>query len=258
MSWLSFRTRVCHRCNLATPSLRYCHEMYGGKFMQAYGWYVNQTFFRIGLRAGSLTYLEDTCPEDLRTAILRWREVSQKYQAEAQRLMALAYGPYRPDIARDEVTYWHNVKKGEETLYEALRRKTGQLRQVVLNRVESITRQEFGLRGVGDGWVSETIVFGIVSRLSPGRELLRHYRPEWLQGLELDIFIPSLNTGIEYQGQQHFHAVTAWGGVAGLRSLQRRDARKAELCRRKGVRLLTVDYTEPLTPDHIEQRLSDG
>jgi len=33
---------------------------------------------------------------------------------------------------------------------------------------------------------------------------LRHYRPDFLQGLELDIFIDELKIGMEYQGIQHF------------------------------------------------------
>ena len=42
---LRFKKKLCHRCNMATPSLRFCHEMYGGNFKQYYGWYIKQTAF---------------------------------------------------------------------------------------------------------------------------------------------------------------------------------------------------------------------
>jgi hypothetical protein len=37
--------------------------------------------------------------------------------------------------------------------------------------------------------------------------------------------------------------------------LRKRDARKAELCRFQGVLLLPIDFTEPLTEQHIRLRI---
>ena len=255
IAWLRFEARLCHRCNLATPSLRYCHEMYGGRFVQAFGWYVNQTFFRLGIQPLSLCYLEDVCPIEVATKIRAWQVVEAEHQSERTRLMSLVYGPARQDIAPDERTYWSNVKFGEEERYVTLRRRAGQLRQAVINEVESVTRKDFGFRAVGDGWISESIVFNIVKRLFANDEVIRHHRPDWLNGLELDIFIPAHKLAIEYQGQQHFRAIQAWGGESSLRLLQGRDARKAKLCAREGIRLIAIDYTEPLNQEHIESRI---
>ena len=255
MTWLRFEPRLCHRCNLATPSLRYCHEMYSGQFVQTFGWYVNQTFFRLGVRPIGLEYLDEVCPDEIAEKIRAWRQVKGEEQAERSRLMSLVQGPPRADIAPDERTYWHNVKLGEEEKYVALRLRAGRIRQVVLNEVESLTRKEFGFRAVGDGWISESILFNIVKRLFPGQEIVRHHRPDWLNGLELDIFIPARQLAIEYQGQQHFRAVAAWGGEGGLRQVQERDGKKARLCTRKCIKLVLVDYTEPLTQEHIQGRL---
>lgn len=256
VTWLRFEPRLCHRCNLATPSLRYCHEMYGGNFMQTFGWYVNQTFFRLGIWPFSLEHLEDVCPNEIAARIAAWREAETRHQAERARLMALVQGPQRNDIAADEPTYWRNVKLGEEGQYVSLRRRAGQLRQAVINDVESITRKDFGFRAVGDGWISESILFSIVARLFLGQEVLRHHRPDWLDGLELDIFVPTRNLAFEYQGQQHFRAISAWGGESALTLLQKRDARKAELCRQRGIKLVAVDYTEPLNREHVQERLA--
>jgi hypothetical protein len=108
---------------------------------------------------------------------------------------------------------------------------------------------------VGEAWVSESILSQIVSRLLPGEPLVRHHRPEWLEGLELDIWLPGRQVGIEYQGAQHFHAIDAWGGAKALADLRRRDARKARLCAAHGVVLITVDYAEPLTEEYVRHRL---
>lgn len=61
---LTFRPKICQRCNLVAPLWRYCHEMYGGRFDQAYGWYVNQMRLRLGVLEWD--YLEDICPEEIR------------------------------------------------------------------------------------------------------------------------------------------------------------------------------------------------
>ena len=60
-------------------------------------------------------------------------------------------------------------------------------------------------------------------------KILRHYRPDWLDRLELDIYIPSLKLAFEYQGQQHFHPLHVWGGEKALQDLRFRDAHKVEI-----------------------------
>ena len=69
--------------------------------------------------------------------------------------------------------------------------------------------------------------------------------------LELDVYVPGAELAFEYQGQQHFYAIEAWGGEEALSKVQERDARKARLCAEHGVTLITVDYTEPLTETYI-------
>ncbi len=267
---VEFAPKICHRCNVARPSLNYCHPMYGGQFMQGFGWYVNQAFYRLGMVARAAqgvsadgdtksfgySVLDEVCPEELVRLVEQERGAAEAYRQELDRLNRLVYGPSRGDIAPDEVTFWHNVKLEEAVDYTRLQREARQARRRVTTFVENVVRQEFGFRKVGEGWVSETLLWKIVCRLLPCHAVIRHHRPEWLEGLELDLYIPDLNLGIEYQGQQHFHAVKAWGGDAGLARVRKNDARKAELCRGAGVALLTVDYTESLTEEHVGEVLS--
>jgi hypothetical protein len=257
---VTFRADLCHRCNLARPSVRYTHEMYGGVFEQQYGWYIKQTYFRLGILPSPfpemVLFLEEVCPPELQTKITTMRAAHQEYRREEERLKAIVMSPPRPDIGSNEITYWHNVRIEEAETMVALRRRAAQLVTELSNTVENITRQEFGFRKVGEGWVSETLLAQIVSRLLPQQDVLRHHRPGWLGGLELDIYIPRLKLGIEYQGQQHFHSIKAWGGDEALKALQQRDTRKALLCEASGTRLVVVDYTDPLTEEHIAALLA--
>lgn len=262
LSALSFEDKLCHRCTLATPSLRYCNEMYGGVFMQHHGWYVNQAFLRLGvLPRGNgqmlFPYLDSVCPADVAELIRRVRRDQILYMKELERLNVQVQGSDREDISPDEITYWHNVKPEEAEPMQELRRKAAQSNRSVTKRFENIAREEFGFRNVGEQWVSETLLFNLVSRIYQGRQVIHHHRPEWLKGLELDIFVPDLKIGFEYQGQQHFHPVMMWGGKESLKATQARDQHKRELCRHAEVQLVAIDYTEPLTEEHVRNRIMD-
>ena len=88
------------------------------------------------------------------------------------------------------------------------------------------------------------------------KEVLFHFRPDWLYGLELDIFIPDLNLAFEYQGQQHFHPIPFWGGDEAFRKLKERDKKKCLLCRELKVTLIEVNYTDPLSEDYVRFLIS--
>jgi hypothetical protein len=254
---LRFEEGLCHRCNLVPPTLRYCHEMYGGRFIQHFGWYVNQVYLRLGIMPTLLEFLPDTCPQEFQDLITRSHDANLDFQREEKRLMDLVSGPKRGDIAADEITYWRNVKEVDALEMISLRRRAARATRAVTTKIENIVREEFGFRKVGDAWVSETLLFQLISRIFHGREVLRHHRPDWLESLELDIFVPSLNLALEYQGQQHFHAVDAWGGEKALKELQERDRRKALICKARGICLVAFHYTEPLTEEHIRLRCQE-
>ena len=38
----------------------------------------------------------------------------------------------------------------------------------------------------------------------PSQEIIENYRPEWLIGLEIDLYLPELNLAIEVNGLQHY------------------------------------------------------
>lgn len=234
-SLLRFKPKLCHRCNLATPTLRYCHEMYGGNFKQYYGWYIAQTAFRIGLKYDLYDkYVENYTPNEYIESVDKIKDLRKIIESTA--LSFSGVGKFRGQI-------------------EAMHKEVNKLSRKLSNTLENITREEFGFRKIGEGNVSEMILTKIVQGLVGELDIVSHYRPAWLEGLELDVFVPSLNLGIEYQGQQHFYAVEAWGGVGALTRQQERDARKRMLCREHGVRLVEFDYTEPLERKYIKNKI---
>ena len=123
--------------------------------------------------------------------------------------------------------------------------------------IENSVREQLGYRKIGDGWVSETIMYNIICKLYPNYTILRHYRPQWLEKLELDVYIPDLKIGFEYQGIQHFQSVEYWGGEEQLLVVQEHDTRKKRLCVENNVTLICVNYDEPLTETHMKDRIQE-
>ena len=126
------------------------------------------------------------------------------------------------------------------------------IRRAVTNQV----RQELGFKAIGERFVTETELFRILVSLFPEEHVIHHHRGDWLQGLELDIYVPSRRLGVEYHGKQHFEAVAAWGGSEALAKTQERDAKKALLCEENGVNLVVFTCEENISLSLVRNRLT--
>ncbi|MEO6252786.1 MAG: hypothetical protein ABIO79_05750 [Ferruginibacter sp.] len=219
-----YKPTLCHKCNLSSPNLRWCHEMYGGSFMQYFGWYVKQTKYKLGINGVDI--IEDKCPEDVIELI--------------------------KSLTTTGTTKIQNNEDGDGYDYYEYKK----VKKALDNYAEDITRQEFGFCKIGKGWVSESILFNVIKKLFPSETIIRHDRPKWLNGLEIDIFIPSVSLGFEYQGHQHFYEVGNWGDDSGLKNLQKRDKLKKELCSKNCISLITIDFTEPLIEKYIQAKIT--
>ncbi|MBN1371459.1 MAG: hypothetical protein JW987_05925 [Anaerolineaceae bacterium] len=252
---LNFKKAICHRCNLLPPTMSYCHEMYGVKFIQSFGWYVNQAYLRFGILPGGITYLEDITPEDFVSDINRIKdalvELSDANKYFQDRVMRTMSGSTKPSFLFSD----SNSEEISEKLkiLRSAQKKHSQAERILSKKIENIVREEFGHKKIGESWTSETILYQIICKLFPENEVLFHHRPSWMEGLELDIFIPKLKLGIEYQGQQHYFPIKLWGGEEALDKLRKRDARKIKLCEANEIKLLTFDYTEPITYDYVQK-----
>lgn len=232
LSEITFVEGICHRCTLTPPTLRYCHEMYGGRFTQQFGWYYNQQFLKLGIKEtpgfGETLFLSNVCPLEYQEDILNIKKADQEFTIESERINKMVFGPKRTDIPDDEIVYMANVRMDEAQEMIRLRKLASQTRRAFTKKIENIVRQEFGFKNVGEGWVSETLLYQIIKNILPQYEIIRHHRPKWLEGLEIDIFISDLKLGFEYQGQQHFHPIKAWRGKAALKKLKERDKKRLD------------------------------
>lgn len=203
----AFGDDLCHLCNDTTPSMRWAHEMYEGKFNQFYGWYTTQE--RLASGAGRTVLLPDAEP-GLRVI---WEK------ADASRL------PRHPEFSKA-------FKQWSQLFENRLRARLGYVQIGDANRKETQLAR---------------FVEQAVKSLGVCAEVVRNARPKWLGGLELDIYVPELCLAIEYQGEQHSKPIEAWGGQDRFEQLLRRDQRKAELCAERGITLKCWDYSEDVT-----------
>lgn len=120
---------------------------------------------------------------------------------------------------------------------------------------ENEARAHFGFPAIGERWTSETILFRVVEALVAPREAVHHYRGKELEGLELDVWVPDLKVGIEYQGEQHYEAIEHWGGAEGLLKRKANDQKKRALCKALGYTLIEFRFDEELTEAAVHTRL---
>jgi hypothetical protein len=207
--------------------------MYGGEFSQTYGWYVNQESYSCGVEPVSFRILTDACPP----------AVMEVIDIEPQRLF------YR----YIELQHAHGDQSGAYEVWKRLEKQKRRIRSEIEDRV----RVRLGYPKIGEGWMSETLLFKIVEKIFPSMRVIHHHRPEFLGGMELDIYVSQLTLGIEYQGLQHYEPVACFGGEEGLRKVQERDKRKKKLCDVHGVTLICIRYDEDLTETHVRSRLKE-
>lgn len=121
--------------------------------------------------------------------------------------------------------------------------------------IENEVREAFEYPKIGEKWISETMLYKIVQVLFPSLEVVHHYRGKELEGLEIDVWIPKLKIGIEYQGIQHFNVIKHWGGEDGLRKRKENDEKKKKICKSLGYKLIEFRHDENLTEEKLKKKL---
>jgi len=129
-----------------------------------------------------------------------------------------------------------------------------------VGKSEDDIREEFGLPRKGEQWNSETSVYYMVNKLFEDKEVIvtHHFRPNFLDGLELDIYFEynEKKVGIEYQGKQHFEPIEYFGGEESFKGVVERDKRKKDLCKKNGVQLIYYNYYEEISESVLREKLS--
>lgn len=102
-------------------------------------------------------------------------------------------------------------------------------------------------------WKSEQSLFILVRKIFP--DALFQYRPLWLAPQSIDIYIPSLNIGIEYQGRQHYESIDFFGGEEAFLHRKELDLRKKELCKSNELKLIEWSYKEEITNKNLKHKI---
>ena len=231
LNQINFKDEICHECNKQTPQFSYCNPMYGGVFEQNYGWYINKQSFEYGVMPVSFKILEDVCPEEVFSLL----EISKREYAEE----------------------FNHLSKTELILTKVNDSRFRKLTTKMRNVIENEVRVKFGFKKVGEAWANETLLYQIVNEIFPDCRVIRHYRPEFLNYLELDVYIPKLKIAFEYQGIQHFEPVEHWGGEESLERVKQRDKLKKRLCEENNINLIYMYYYDELSKELVEKKL-DG
>lgn len=104
-------------------------------------------------------------------------------------------------------------------------------------------------------WKSEQTLFTLVKKEYP--DALFQFRPRWLEPQNLDIYIPSINVGIEYQGIQHYESIDFFGGEEAFAYRQKLDARKNRLCAENGLKLVAWPYTDDISAKNLKAKIAE-
>lgn len=123
-------------------------------------------------------------------------------------------------------------------------------------------REESGLKKIGEGWTSETLLYKITKAIMKEYdiEVLHHYRPKWLAPQEVDVYfkVGCQEFGIEYQGIQHYKPIKVFGGVEGFENTVKRDKKKRQLCEEHNLKLLFFKYTDSITEGRVRILLEEA
>ncbi|OGS71541.1 MAG: hypothetical protein A3F91_08355 [Flavobacteria bacterium RIFCSPLOWO2_12_FULL_35_11] len=110
------------------------------------------------------------------------------------------------------------------------------------NSSENIIRELRGLPRVGEGWISETILFYMLKKyFGNSTSILHHGKPKWLGRQHFDIYMPEYNIAIEYQGEQHYQPIDFFGGKESFKANKLRDERKKSIAKENNCHLICVD-----------------
>ena len=244
---MTFTPDLCHRCNKAVPSIEYGYELGFKKtsfFARRFGFYIQQWLYQHGFNGWGgrirgvdvAEHMADKAPiddSDKRGS----NAIDIALQSEREKAVQAGRTPL-----------W----KDELELRSSIREQT----KIILSYAEDQVRGDFEFPAHAMLAQSEHILYLIAQRIF-GKESVHHRaRPDWLHGLELDIFVPGHSIAFEFQGHQHQTRRSFMHSEAdSFEKLLSRDRRKQNKCRERGIDLLYFFEEDFLTEDLVRKRM---
>jgi|GEM_PF-5311471 len=103
-------------------------------------------------------------------------------------------------------------------------------------------------------WKAEYKLYTALSKIF--KDAIYQFHDRWLGMQSIDIYIPSIKAGFEYQGIQHYKAIPLFGGEEGLEKRKKLDAYKRKKCESNGIKLIEWNYSLPITEKNIRNKLA--
>jgi len=104
-------------------------------------------------------------------------------------------------------------------------------------------------------WENEKQMIAIIKEMYLGDNVETHNRTI-LNGLEIDCYIPEIKLGFEYNGKQHYEHVEIFHKtIEDFEKQKERDIEKLKRAEKKGIKIITIKYDEPLTRENILNRI---
>lgn len=102
-------------------------------------------------------------------------------------------------------------------------------------------------------------LLAIVQELFPHQRVELEHNIASRGGLFIDIYLPGLKVGFEFDGQQHFEYCEHFhGSRENFIKAKRRDANKDQRCEEEGITLIRVAYNEEMTKDLVLSKLEEA
>ena len=141
-------------------------------------------------------------------------------------------------------------------------RKYDNWKYVVANRnsfekkYKDIIKQLMDEKVISVRWKNEFELYYIVKKYF--NDTIFQYRCEWLEQQSLDIYIPSCNVAIEYQGKQHYEPIGFFGGEEAFINNKERDIRKMAKCEEHNVKIIYWHYEKLVNEKNVLEMLSEN
>lgn len=77
--------------------------------------------------------------------------------------------------------------------------------------------------------------------------------------LKFDFYLPEYNCCIEYNGEQHYFPVEAFGGEEQLKKQRQYDQIKIDYCKNNNIKLIEIPYTDykKLNKEYLQERIAN-
>lgn len=137
------------------------------------------------------------------------------------------------------------------------------LSQIANELLISYEELDKSIKRLGLSWVKDhrrkmskgqTVLTSVLKKLIPGETIVNEFHVG--ERLKLDVYCPSYKLGAEYHGIQHFKYIERFHEFReDFLESQKRDERKAELCKEQGIVLVVFRYDDKLTEDAVYDRI---